>query len=240
MGAMDEDLIAGLTRQVREDVIENYLTERRHVHIQIEDLDRLADENRCLAALAGKRVTRLAYLTANTEMLGRLVDLLRIPPDSYWSRCLKWPFAQNVRFIRVRALTDRGKFRKLVLEAYRRLYQWMERYRNSYENLVAECRAVNLNIEGFQRNFDLLTIMSFLRNLDTLAVEKRHFLGENFTAEERSALDQKLAIRPIAFERLDVPAPLDLPRPELLDNRLSDFASIIFNKYQSQVKKILA
>lgn len=236
---MDEDLIVSLTRQVREDVIENYLTERRLVHIQIEELDRLADENRCQAALAGKRLTRLAHLMTHRDMLGRLVDLLRIPPDSYWSSCLEESFAQNVRFIRVRALTDKGKFRKLMLEAYRRLFLWMERYRKSYEDLAAECRAVNRNIEGFQRNFDLLAIMNFLRNLDTRAVERRHFLGENFTAQERASLDQQLAIRTIAFEQLNAPPPLELPRPDLLEEKLSSLASLIFSKYQSQVKKIL-
>ena len=45
----------------------------------------------------------------------------------------------------------------------------MERYREAYEDLQAECRAVNLNIATFRKNFDLLTLLQFLRGLDTVA-----------------------------------------------------------------------
>lgn len=36
---MDQDLIASLTCQVKEDLIQNYLTERRLVGLQIEEVE---------------------------------------------------------------------------------------------------------------------------------------------------------------------------------------------------------
>ena len=38
----EDDLLTCLTRQVKEDVIENYLTERRLVELQIEELESTA------------------------------------------------------------------------------------------------------------------------------------------------------------------------------------------------------
>jgi len=236
---MVDDLISGLTRQVKEEVIENYLTERRLVGLQIEDLEGQAEQTRLRALKAGTRLNRLAYMMIGPEMLRRLVEILGIPQPSFWSDCLERKFSRRVRFIRVRALTDRAKFRKLVLEAYSRFFAWMKKYRQAYENLDAECRAVNTNIVGFQKNFDLLTILNFLKNLDTSAMEKKHFLGENFTAEELTSVDQKLYLRPIAFQGLNVPEPISLSEPEAMEELLGMLTEEIYRKYPKNVKRLM-
>ncbi len=68
--------------------------------------------------------------------------------------------------------------------------------------------------QAFSKNFDLLSILGFLKSLDIGDLERKHFLGENFTAEELASVDQKLYIGAIKFEELRVPAPLTLPKPE--------------------------
>lgn len=236
---MEEDLIASLTHQVREEVIENYLTERRIVGLLIEDIERQAEAVRFQAAKTGRRLNRLAYLTIHEEMLHQLLDLLKIPDRGFWTDCLSERFSRTTRFIRVRALTDKGKFKKLFLESYHRLFQWMEKYQKAHGELTGECRAVNMNIDRFQKNFDLLTILNFLKGLDTSAVERKHFLGENFTAEEMASIDKKLYLRPIAFESLMVPPPLELPKPEALEIRLSNLAGDIYRKYERDVRGIM-
>ena len=236
---MEDDLISSLTRQVREDVIENYLQERNLVCLQIESLQWLAGKVRASAQNAGRCLQRLAYLTIHPEMTERLARTLGIPPGSYWSGCLECSLPDDLRLICTRGITQKSRFRKLVLEAHRRLVAGMEKYRLAHAELEAELQGVNLNIKTFQKNFDVLGILSFLRNLDTLTVEKKQIMGENFTAEEIASLDQRLFIRPMRFDELNVPPPVPLPGPGLCERRLTELADEIYRKHPAEVRMIL-
>ena len=172
-------------------------------------------------------------------MVEKLHALLNVPQPSFWSNCSEKKLSRRIQFIRVRALTNRAKFRKLVVESYNRLYQWMERYRKTYEELSAQCRAVNSNIKHFNQNFDLLTILSFLKSLDTSTIERKQFLGGNFSAEELTSVDQKLYIGPIRFEDLQVPAPLILPKLDSVESSLTELANEVYRKYQKHVQRFL-
>jgi hypothetical protein len=236
---MDEDLISSLTRQVREDVIEHYLTERRLIGLQKEEVQNQAAEVKVQAQKTGRRLHRLILLMIHPEMVKRLFTLLHVPQPSFWHDCSQERFSRGVRFIHVRALTDSGRFRKLVLEAYLRLYQRMRRYDEAYEELSGLCRAVNSNIKHFQGNFDLLTMLSFLKSLDTCTLERKQVLGENFTAEEMASVDQKLYIGLISFEDLQVPLPLPLLTPELAEASMTELVHEVYRKYQKQVRRLL-
>lgn len=236
---MDEDLIASLTCQVREDLIQNYLTERRLIGLQIEEVENQAAEAKRQARRTGRRLNRLVHLMIHPEMVKKLFTLLEVPQPSFWSDCSQEQFSRGVRFIRVRALTDRGRFRKLVLEAYLRLYRRMKRYGETYEELNGLCRAVNSNIKHFQGNFDLLTMLSFLKSLDTCTLERKQFLGGNFTAEELASVDQKLYIGLIKFEELQVPVPLLLSKPEQVEAPMTELAHEVYGKYQRHVRRLL-
>ena len=236
---MEEDLIASLTRQVKEEVVENYLTERRLVELQLEDVETQVEEVRRRGHKTGRRLNRLAHLMVDQEMLGKLIGLLGIPATSFWMTCLEPKFSRGIRFIRVRALTDKSRFRKLVLESYSRFRSWMDKYRTGYEGLQAECRAVNSNISAFQKNFDLLAILAFLKSLDTGAMERKRFLGENFTPEELTSVDQKLYLRQIAFESFELPAPIPLPKPDQIEEPLGDLAQEVYRKHRAQVKRLM-
>lgn len=236
---MDDDLISLLTRQVKEDVVENYMTERRLIGLQIEEVERQAEAIKFRASRTGKRLSRLAQLMVEPELMKRLLEVLHVPQPSFWSEHLEQRFARDIRFIRVRALTDKAKFRKLVLESYNRLCGKMERYRTAYEDLQIECRAVNRNIAGFHANFDLLSILNFLKSLDLQTIERKQYLGQNFTPEELASVDQKLYIRPLSFEQLAIPLPLRLPRPEIAERYLSDLANEVYQKHSRQLKQLM-
>jgi hypothetical protein len=236
---MEDDLICSLTRQVKEEVIENYLTERCIVGFQMEDVEKRGEEARLLAVKTGRRLSRLAFLMISHDMQQRLMHILHVPEGSFWASCIEGKFSRDTRFIRVRALTDKGRFKKLVLEANARLYQWMDHYRKVHEDLVAECRGVNLNIDKFQKNYDLLTILNFLKNLDTSALERKQFLGENFTAQELASIDQKLYLHHVSIEKLNISPPLTLPKREVVDYSLNELAGEIYRKYEGQVRRIL-
>lgn len=237
--SMEDDLISSLTRQVKEEVIENYVRERRIVELQIESVANLAWEMRATAWATGRRLNRLGFLMMSPEMKDRLLALLGVQQSSYWAGCMQEKFTRSVKFIRAKGLTDRAKFRKLVIESYSRLYHWMSRYGRSYDELSAECSAVNLNIAAFQRNFDLLAILNFLRNLDVQSIERKQILGENFTAKEMASLDKALYIRPLSIERMEVPTPLDLPAIPKIEPQLAALANELFSQREKEVKAVL-
>ncbi len=236
---MEEDLVASLTRQVKEEVIENYLLERRLIEIQIEHIDTQAAETRRLAGVVGLRLARLSSLMIQPDMQSRLLELLGMISCCFWGACLNEKFKPGVRLIWVRALTKKAKFRKVVLESYSRLLYRMTQYKEQYEELTNECLAVNTNIESFQKNFDLLAILNFIRNLDLRGIERKKILGDNFTPKEMAELDKNLYISPVSMEKLDVPAPLDLPEPDSIREELGNLAEEIFQRYGKEVKKIL-
>ena len=177
---MEEDLVTSLTRQVKEEVIENYLLERRLIELQIEHLNTQAAEIRRQAWIVGLRLARLSSLMIQPDMQSRLQEILGMGACYFWIACLNVKFKRKVRLIWVRALTRKAKFRKVLLESYSRLYYRMKQYKAQYEELANECSAVNRNIDSFQKNFDLLSILNFLRNLDMRGIEKKEDSGGEF------------------------------------------------------------
>ncbi|MCU0574404.1 MAG: hypothetical protein MUF52_12200 [Syntrophobacteraceae bacterium] len=237
---MEDDLICSLTRQVKEEVIENYLTERCIVGLQIEDIQNQVEALKARASKTGLRLSRLAYLMTHRDMTQRLLDLLKIPADSPWASFAERQFTRGTRLIRVRAFTDKGRFKKLVLEAYQRFHGYMEDYRKTHGELMEECKAVNINIAKFQKNFDLLTILSFLKSMDTQELERKQYLGDNFTADEMASIDQKLYLPPIMLEGLGIHEPLTLPHPGTIGPSMEILASDVFRKYEASVRSLLA
>lgn len=236
---MEDDLISCLTRQVKEDVVENYLGERRLIDSQIEEFESLAQAVQSLAKQTGKRFTRIGFLMLEPDALRQLLGLLAISPHGYWGECLHKPFRGGVRFIQVIAFTSRTKFRKLVVESYRRLHQWVGKYREAYHELELECAALNRNILQFRNRFDLLTLLNFLKSLDVCALEQKHVLGENFTAEELSSIDQKLFIPEQSIDRFQLPPPPDLAGTSRAEEALGRLAVSIYNRHAHEVKRIL-
>jgi hypothetical protein len=233
---MEEDLIASLTRQVKEEVIENYLFERRVMELQIEHLNGQAVETLRQARLTGLQLARLSDLMIGSDMQARLRQALGIAECGFWVAPLDVKFKRNVR---VRGLTRRIRFRKIVFETYVRSYEWMKRYRDAWEEFANECSAVNRNIDSFHRNFDILSIVNFIRNLDVGQIQMKQVLGNNFTAREMSELDKSLYINPVSAEKLGVPPPLDLPDTGSVLGKLCALAEEVFAKYPDGVKKIL-
>jgi hypothetical protein len=234
---MEDDLVTSLTRQVREEVIENYIMERRLIELQIEHLSAQAGETRDLAWIAGKRLARLSCLMVRPEMRDRLGKILGMQNGCFWSDCFEEKL--TIPLLRVHGLTRLGRFRKLVLESYSRLCKWMNKYRGQYQDLTEECAAVNRNIDSFQKNFDLLAILNFLRNLDLQGIEKRKILGENFTAKEMAELDKNLYIKPVSVEKLDAPAPLELPGQLKAEGAICALAEEVYRLCTEEVNGFL-
>lgn len=236
---MEDDLILSLTRQVQEEVVENYLRERRLIDLQFEELDELGLKTLKKAEKTCRRFSRMGYLLVDDEFRNRWKDMAGIPEGSYWYCCLTEEFRHNTRFITVTALTHKGRFKRLVHEAYKRLVERMAEYKKLFETLQQEIAAVNLNIQTFHRNFDILTIIQFLKSMDVVELEKKKFLGGNFSPEELTSIDQAMYFKPAKLERWNPPPPLDLPSHELIEKQIDHLASDVYSRYGWHLKSVI-
>lgn len=236
---MEDDLILSLTRQVQEEVVENYLRERRLIDLQLEEIEELAQKTLKKAAKTGRRFSRIGYLLIDDEFRERWRVMVGLPQESYWYCWLTEEFKHNTRFITVTALTHKGRFKRLVHEAYKRLVERMEEYRKLYEHLCQEINAVNLNIQTFHRNFDLLSIIQFLKSMDVVELERKKFLGGNFSPEELTSIDKAMYFKPVRLEQWNPPPPFDLPAHTTIEKKLDQLASDVYAKYGWRLREIV-
>ena len=237
---MQDDFISALTQEVKEEVIQNYLYERRLIEEQIHYAEELAEHAAQLQEMLFGRFARMYDLLFETGFINEFVNILgpkeppfndRIGKDS---KCRK-----DVRFIKVHGLTNRARFRKLVLEAYRRLVTWNDKYKDAYENLKEECKAVNTNITKFEKNHDLLTIINFLKSMDAGEIVKKHFWGGNFTPEELGAVEKSLHFKPVQIEQFNLIQPPQLPDPHTVHDQLTSLANSIYDHDKGRLSDVI-
>jgi hypothetical protein len=237
---MKDDIIGALTQEVKEEVIENYLYERKLIEEQMNHVDELAEHAAKLGERLYRRFARIYEYLLEPEFIDHFVQLLGMKEAFYEARFRKDPnFRKGLRFIKVRGLTNRAKFRKLLREAYRRLYVWNEAYEEAYEDLKSEAKAVNHNLKKFEDEFDLLTILNFLKDMDVEFIEKKHFLGDNFTPEEIASVETTLRLRPIRIGRFNLVAPLTIPEPRAVERQLNVLADRVYDKLGDRLRRLI-
>lgn len=236
---MKEDFFTCLTSEIRDEVMERYVTERRVMELQIDEIHERSKVVRRSAAEAAKRLVRLSYWMLTVEMRQRLMRILAIPEASPWREYLEKGNPYDVHSIEVSAFRDRIKLRKIILRSYERMFQRMGRYKDAFENFSAEMEAVKINLNSYRKNFEVSTVLGFLKSLDTCATEKSHFLGGNFTAEELNSVEEKLRFRLPTLEALLIVPPLSLPELHRIEYTLIQLADSIFDHHQNKVKELM-
>ncbi|MFV9645332.1 MAG: hypothetical protein ACNYWU_05865 [Desulfobacterales bacterium] len=237
---MQDDFISALTQEVKEEVIQNYLYERRLIEEQIHYADELAEHVAQLQEMLSGRFARMYDLLFETGFINEFVNILGLKEPPFNDRIGKdSKCRKDVRFIKVHGLTNRARFRKLVLEAYRRLVTWNDKYKDAYENLTEECKAVNTNLTKFEKNHDLLTIISFLKSMDSAEIVKKHFMGENFTPEELGAVEKSLHFKPVQIEQFNLIQPLQLPDPDTIRKELGALANSIYDHDRARLSNVI-
>jgi hypothetical protein len=237
---MQDDIMSALTQEVKEEVIENYLYKRRLVEGQIDYVKELAEHATQLQEKLYKRFARMYDLLHETTFLNEFARLLKVEGAPFIDRFGKAPeYRKGVRFIKVRGLSDRGRFRRLLSESYRRLLLWNDQYKEAYEDLAQECKAVRDNLKKFENDHDLLTILNFLKDLDVEGIERKHFLGDNFTPEEIGSIETSLRFKPIRMEQFKLISPPRLPKPNAIQRQLNALADSVYGQCCDRVKVLI-
>ena len=237
---MENDIVAALTHEVKEEVIENYLYERRLIEEQIKYVNELADHAAQLEEKLYRRFARIYEYLSEPEFVNQFVQLIGMKEALFEARFRKDPnFRKGLRFIKVHGLTYRAKFRKLIVESYNRLLNWNSDYKKAYENLKEESKAVNKNLKKFEQNYDLLTILNFLKTMDVEEIERKHFLGDGFTPGEMASVEATMRFKPIRMEQFKlIPTP-DLPELNTIQKQLSALADHLYDQCSDKMKAFI-
>ena len=237
---MTDDFLSAMTQEVKEEVINNYLYERRLIEQQISYVKEMADHAAQLQKMLSKRFARMYDLLFKPEFINEFVFLLGLKKAPFKDRITDEPeYRKDVLFIKVSGLTDRSKFKKLFLESYKRLCTWNNQYLEAYRNLFEECDAVNYNLKKFEDNHDLLTILNFLKNMDIEAIAKKHFMGDNFAPEEITSVEKALRFKAVSIEQFNLIPPQDLPELTDIKAKISSLANSVYDQYSEKMKTLI-
>ena len=237
---MQDDLISAMTQEVKAEVINNYLYERRLIEEQITYVKELADHAAQLQEMLFKRFARMYNLLPKPEFINEFVFLLGLKEAPFKDRIADEPeYRKDVLFIKVRGLTDRSKFKKVLLEAYRRLCNWNNKYLEAYRNLIEECKAVNHNLKKFEDNHDLLTILNFLKGMDLEEITKKHFMGDNFAPEEMASIEKTLRFKPVSIKQFNLIPPPGLPELTDVRNQIASLANSVYDQFSNNMKTLI-
>jgi hypothetical protein len=237
---MQDDIIGALTQEIKEEVIERYLYDRRLIEEQIKYVNELAELVKRLNEECFSYFVSICDALAEPEFVAefaRAIELEEPPfrtqfnhnPDDFRRSCS----------VKVRGLTPRAKFKKLLSEMYLEFYALNSKYKEAYEDFQEECNAVNHNLKQFQNNYDLLTILNFLRDMDADFVEKKRWLGDNFSPDEIASIEENLSFKPIRIERFKLDPPPLLPEPKTISRKLNTLADCVYGQCGERVKKLI-
>jgi len=236
----DDDFISALTQEVKEDVIRNYLYERRLIEEQINYVDELLEHARLLQERLYQRFARIYDLLREPGFVGQFATLLGFEKVPFSDRAAgDTSYRKDLRFIKVRGVTDRARFKKVLAESYRRLIAWNNQYLKAYKALQKECEAVNANLARFENNFDLLGIIRFLKEIDVEGIERKHFLGENFTPEEMGSIEKSLSFKSLRMAAFQLLEPLKIPPLKAVEKGLNALADCVYGQCRNDIKRLI-
>ena len=237
-----DDFIQGMQVAVKREVVDNYFRERKLCELMIEDFRHQALAVGQIERRLALRYIRLYQLLIEREFLPRLAEIMGLdrPPYLGRFRVKKKYKASVLPFVSAKGMTNRGRYIGLIFKAYGVLYKYNDKYRETYEDLALEARAVNLNLQRFRTSYDLMAIIQFIRSLDVKELERRHFLGQNFTAAEMAQLERGLTFKDVAVKTYRLAEPQDLPAPADISHGLRELAREIFDCHREQACQIVA
>ena len=237
---MQDDIIGALTQEVKEEVVENYLYERRLIEEQIKHVHELAEqtaqlEQKCFRCLSG-----ICRSLIKPEFIEEFTKALGLKGKPHWER----PDSDSSEYVdlksaKVRGLTQRARYKRLLLGAYRGFYTSTSQYKEAYEDLQEACKAVNHNLKKFESDYDLLTLLRFLKDMDFEFVEKKHWLSDNFTPEEMASIESTLSFKPLRMERFKLNPPPILPKPNTIQRELNALADCVYGQCSDRIKTLV-
>jgi hypothetical protein len=75
--------------------------------------------------------------------------------------------------------------------------------------------------------------------LDVEGIERRHFLGDNFTPEEMGSVETSLRFKPIRMEQFELIPPPSLPKLKAIQRQLNALADAVYDQCGDRAKALI-
>jgi len=245
-----ELLSESLAEEVLTDMAENFFGTRTQLERRI---DRLYAHSRRLHQKA-RRVARAAALLrrllldeVETRGLGKalgaaLDEFPAAPPPSPPPH---WPFA----------LTRRGVFTQLVLDAYGDLHAVREEYMLgryipdpeikgrmrvtvNYASLRKFCDRLNADIDRVNRQASPSQLLQYVKRFDVIQEERANILGSGFDGKT-ALIDQRMAFEKIDFDALGLPVFPTLPPVAKAQAPIKKFCRDLYRRRPAEIVEMM-
>ena len=232
-----DDVVNALNLQVKEETINRYLRERL---ILEEELKEYQEERTAVQKLTEEIADihhQLGCLLVGSDNLKHFWELLGFPrpplPTPESSEAYGAPACPI-------HMTPRGFFKKsryvdLVYQMYESIAEKVTDCRKKTKYINELTKVINQDIDRFHLNYDLLSILAFLKSLDAASEFRKKILGSNFTSTELGEMEKNMAFRKLKTDQ-DPPANCpDLPSMVDVRRMTSGFLGGIFIKEKEEV-----
>jgi len=239
-----------LVEEVLTDVAESFFGARKELD-DLSDLfmayvDRLQEAARHVEVLAG----RLNHLLARDEVRREFYRMLEVEqPGPY----LHSPFKPEDRRISVPfALTERGRYIKLVVQRYADLQRLSETYTRGpaeaddgtgeppvYYNLVRSmCELINEKVCNVRDGMSPACVLQYAKKFYVQHAQQAKVTGA--TAGTYAHMDSKFECQPIDFDQLDLVQFPELPKTDHVKADIVAFCKRHYSAIQADVPDLLA
>lgn len=240
---MNDDLLQFFNYQVRDEIAKRYLMDRRILDEEKNEFnERLAEHQR------QEKIMR--------EMTEELEDALLTPENvRLFYQALGFetppPFSQGLQDgeIRHRAcfhepwgLTRKARYTDLIEGLYRCMYKARMKREKSASQLRDLAAEINADIKRFADNYDVLSIVSLLKELgqDAGAASRVNLTGQNFTGDEVSSLAHTMNFKRINTAKRGLEPWPELPRPRLAQKKIKKLTKMIYKQNRGPIKELLS
>jgi hypothetical protein len=245
-----ELLSESLAEEVLTDMAENFFGTRTQLERRIDRLyahsRRLHQKARRVAGAAAL-LRRLLLDEVETRGLGKalgaaLDEFPAAPPPSPPPH---WPFA----------LTRRGVFTQLVLDAYGDLHAVREEYMLgryipdpeikgrmrvtvNYTSLRKFCDRLNADIDRVNRQASPSQLLQYVKRFDVIQEERANILGSGFDGKT-ALIDQRMAFEKIDFDALGLPVFPTLPPVAKAQAPIKKFCRDLYRRRPAEIVEMM-
>lgn len=255
-----EEFVDALGNEARLEMAENFFGNRRQAEEETELLRRNAEQLR----------RRFASHVSYVNLLHAL--LLDVPPHRSASAVKNFyqdvPRVDPTLFIEVAkpeqarlfisrpfALTRRGRYVRLVMNAYSGMQNSIDAYLHGrWENdpnirgkkrqtinidlLAAWVQSLNERIRKVNQDHSPSSVLEFNRRMNPAAMDRERIAGGTLDNYSQAA-DKSLAIPELPWDELKLPRPPDLPHPDEIGARLRLFALALYREHSDACKDVM-
>jgi len=237
---MEEDVARALAYQVKRELAERYFGFRRMIEEDTANYFRMIGEirHRFEGNLA-RKLSRIYTLLVDDDLIQRFARIVGLKKPYFLDRYLSLsPDEKKALFkgLKPVGFTAKGRFKRLLLDAYESLFHLVEEYQEAFKELSVEAEVINEEIKQFKKKFDLSEIMQFLKSFE---MTPEASLGHPDFRESVTTLEKKLEMGKVPPPEEYLPQITPLPSAGEIHGELMELAQEAWRRHKDRAKELV-